>query len=77
MNETRTPLERAFMILGLSGIARTCDVQTSTAFKWRERGHLPRTDWTGETTYAAEIAAATGNRVKERDLLAPLANTAA
>lgn len=37
--------------------------------KWIRQGHLPRTEWTGETTYAKAMSAAVGGKVKVRDLL--------
>jgi hypothetical protein len=44
-------------------------VTYQAVMKWIRQGHLPRTDWTGETQYARALSAAVGGRVKVRDLL--------
>jgi predicted lysophospholipase L1 biosynthesis ABC-type transport system permease subunit len=42
--------------VGLTPIARACAVSPSAVHKWQTRNRLPRTEWTGETAYAARIA---------------------
>ena len=37
--------------------------------KWARQGHLPRTEWTGETSYAKAISAAIGGQIKVGELL--------
>ena len=51
-----------------NAIARLCGVTAVTIHKWRRAGHLPRTDYTGETCYGEIIAGAIG----EPDLVARL-----
>lgn len=65
-----TPLEQAFDILGPAKVARICGVKGPSAIKWRAKGSLPRTEWTGETNYAAQLEEATNGAVKRSDLLA-------
>lgn len=42
--------------VGLTRVARVCGVAPSAVHKWKSRNQLPRTEWTGETCYAAKIA---------------------
>jgi len=65
-----TPLEQAFDILGPAKVARVCGVKGPSAIKWRTKGSLPRTEWTGETNYAGAIEEATQGLVKKAELLA-------
>lgn len=58
-----TPLEQAKTRLGLKEIARVCQVSREAARKWLLQGHLPRTEWTGETDYAGQIAQADAARL--------------
>lgn len=37
--------------------------------KWAAKGRLPRTEWTGESHYAAAIERVTGGEVKRENLL--------
>lgn len=37
--------------------------------KWARQGHLPRTEWTGETSYAKALSAAVNGQIKVRALL--------
>ncbi len=37
--------------------------------KWVRKGHLPRTEWTGETNYAERIASAIDGIVSREELL--------
>ena len=52
------PLTAAIELLGLSALAMHCDVTYQAVRKWEKKGRLPRTEYTGETDYAARIAAA-------------------
>ncbi|MBY0240762.1 MAG: helix-turn-helix domain-containing protein [Burkholderiaceae bacterium] len=65
----KSPLEVAFELLGPNKIARICGVKGPSACKWRSKGMLPRTEWTGETNYASLIAEATGGAVTKEQLL--------
>lgn len=40
--------------------ANACGVTVRAVYKWIDRGLLPRTEYTGETDYAAKLAAASG-----------------
>lgn len=62
------PISRAIAIAGLQEIATACEVTYQAVRKWERARKLPRTEWTGETTYAAKIARATGWRVTEAEL---------
>ena len=65
-------ISEAISIVGLSRLARECNVTYQAIRKWERQGFLPRTEWTGETSYAAVIAAATGGAVSQEALLAVL-----
>jgi len=56
-------------IAGLQPTARKCNVSHQAVRKWEAAHTLPRTDYTGETTYAKKLAALTGNKVKAKQLL--------
>ena len=55
---------------GLGKLAAACGVTYQALKKWEKAGRLPRTDWTGETDYAAAIDRATGGRVSRLSLRA-------
>jgi hypothetical protein len=42
--------------VGLSKVAKACNRSPATVHKWKSRNRLPRTEWTGETSYAETIA---------------------
>jgi len=53
-------------------VAKVCGVNSPESIrKWIVAGHLPRTDYTGETNYASILinAAKRGHGIKKRDLL--------
>ena len=67
---TVTPLEKAFHLCGgPHGLAEVCLVTRPAVLRWRKRGRLPRTEWTGETHYAEAIEAATNGAVTKTELL--------
>jgi hypothetical protein len=68
-NTVRIGIEHAQACVGsYSGIGRLCAV-TRVSIRRRDRaGHLPRTDYTGETYYGQQIAEAVG----DPGLLGPL-----
>ncbi len=45
---------------GYAAIARVCGVTKVSIHRWCRAGRLPRTDYTGETSYGEIIAAAVG-----------------
>jgi hypothetical protein len=47
---------------GLHATARAAGVTVRSVAKWRDAGHLPRTELTGETTYSARLAAEIAKR---------------
>ena len=72
------PLERAILLAGgAAAVARACSVSPVAVHKWRQRGRLPRTDWTGETNYAELIAEATNGRITSNELRQPIEDRAA
>lgn len=54
---------------GFSAMGRLCGVSPQAVRKWRNRGKMPRTEWTGETHYATLIEEATNGGVKAEALL--------
>lgn len=66
--EAPTPLKVAIDQVGLTQLAKACGVSHQAVRKWQRQGRLPRTEWTGETAYAAAIEQATAGEVK-RDVL--------
>jgi hypothetical protein len=71
------PLSRAIELLG-GPVAFTSKLNERLAKpvsyqavkKWEAKGRLPRTDWTGETAYAAAIELITEGKVTRAELLA-------
>lgn len=63
------PLQAAIDQLGLTALARTCQVSHQAVRKWQRQGRMPRTEWTGETGYAPAIEEATGGKVTKDQLL--------
>lgn len=45
---------------GVSAAATICDVSSRAIYKWLSAEALPRTEYTGETTYAHKLAKAAG-----------------
>ncbi|WP_088706301.1 hypothetical protein [Noviherbaspirillum denitrificans] len=52
------PIKKAAEVLGVPVLASICSVSPVAVYKWLKKGRLPRTEWTGETNYAALIAEA-------------------
>ena len=61
--------------IGLTPVARKCGIKPSSVSKWRNRGALPRTDYTGETDYAGAIAELSQGEFSREDLLRPLSQS--
>ena len=67
---TVTPLQKAFHLCGGPyGLSRVCGVTNTSVHRWKKKGALPRTEWTGETRYAELIEAATNGAVTKAELL--------
>lgn len=64
-------ITKAIEIVGLQKLARSLGVTYQAIRKWEAKGRLPRTEWTGETDYAAQIEQATEGKVPKALLLAP------
>jgi hypothetical protein len=65
-----SPLDKAVAVVGLTKLARACEVSHQAVRKWQAAGRLPRTEWTGETDYADRIERASGGAVTREALLA-------
>ena len=48
-------VSKAINEIGSCVLARAVRCSPTAVYKWRNQGRLPRTEWTGETNYAAEI----------------------
>ncbi|MFA5170406.1 MAG: hypothetical protein WC426_02490 [Sulfuriferula sp.] len=62
-------IQEAIEICGVNGFARELGVSGPSLLKWKKQNSLPRTEWTGETNYAAKIEQLTDGRVTRDDLL--------
>jgi hypothetical protein len=63
-------IERAARLLrGYAAAGRVCGVSGKAYSKWAKAGRLPRTEATGETTYAQKLADA-DPRISKNKLLA-------
>lgn len=63
-----TYLELAIKQCGIQRIAAALGVTYPAVHKWRRMG-MPRTEWTGETDYAAKIEALTDGAITAKNLL--------
>lgn len=50
-------------------VAKACGVTPRAVYKWISNGHLPRTEYTGETKYAAKIASISAGKFTARNIL--------
>lgn len=50
-------------------VAEACGVSPRAVYKWLKTGRLPRTDYTGETSYAKTISDLSGGTVEANWLL--------
>ena len=64
-----TPLQSAIESVGLTRLARELGVTHQAVRKWAAAGRMPRTEWTGETTYSIRIESLTGGSVTRAQLL--------
>lgn len=65
----KPPLEIAIDLVSTSRIAAACDVSVQAVTKWKAKGRLPRTEWTGETDYASKIELLCAGRITRAQLL--------
>lgn len=61
-------IEKAIRLCGIQVIGEKLGVTYQAVHKWRASG-FPRTEWTGETCYAAKIEAMTNGAVSAQALL--------
>jgi len=54
---------------GYEASGRICGRTGKAVWKWCKQGRLPRTEWTGETDYAAKLVAASNGYVTRDQLL--------
>ena len=67
----QNPVQIAVMQAGgQAAVARACGVRQQSVYRWVHRGHLPRTEWTGETDYSSVLASLDGVTVTREELLA-------
>lgn len=59
------PVTLAISLLGLSQVARACDVSYQAVRKWERQGRFPRTEWTGETDYIPRVVKAATDAGKD------------
>jgi hypothetical protein len=64
------PLTEAIRRVGLGRLAAGLGRSGQAVRKWEAAGRLPRTEWTGETTYAEQIERLTGGEITKQALLA-------
>ncbi|MEQ4450948.1 DNA-binding protein [Kosakonia sacchari] len=63
MKEEKFPtFSEAIKDIGVMAIASACGCSPRAIYKWMEKGALPRTDFTGETDYAGQIADVSGGK---------------
>jgi len=65
-----SPLQKAFDLVGLIPLSKGLNLTYQALKRWERQGRLPRTEWTGETTYAQQIEKITEGAVPASDLLA-------
>lgn len=66
---SKPAIQEAADFLGAYRIAKVCGVKGPSVYKWLANGCLPRTEWTGETNYAALISAECEGKVSRAALL--------
>lgn len=65
------PLTVGIELVGLAKMARELGISYQAIRLWEKRGRMPRTEWTGETSYCAKIQEMTDGAVTKESLLAP------
>jgi hypothetical protein len=66
--KTQNLITQAIDYIGLTKMATACGKSYQAVRKWEKAGRLPRTEWTGETNYAAIIERESGGKIT-RDML--------
>ena len=70
MTQTNTLRDTINTIPGKTAkVASVCGVSARAVYKWMHSGRLPRTDYTGETSYASKIAEASEGSISADWLL--------
>jgi hypothetical protein len=70
MSAQSDPLNEAMRLVGMQRLARELGVTYQSVQKWHRRRRMPRTEWTGETTYSEQIERLTEGKVTKAVLLA-------
>lgn len=55
--------------LGVRKVAEVCGISVRAVYKWRKANALPRTEFTGETSYSSRLSEALGNHFSAEDIL--------
>lgn len=69
METFQNPITQAIEIIGLSKMAGHLGVSYQAIRKWEKAGRFPRTEWTGETSYASQIETLTEGKCTRAALL--------
>ena len=67
--KTQNLITKAIDIVGLQELADVCERSYQAVKKWEKAGRLPRTEWTGETSYSVKIEKATNGEITREALL--------
>jgi len=62
-------ITESIKVIGLTKLAKACDISLAAILGWEKRGHLPRTDWTGETNFSFTIENLSDGKIKREALL--------
>lgn len=71
MSTLAHPLDGLIKKYGLAAVARAAGVSHQAVRKWQVTGRLPRTEWTGETSYCTKLVALSEDTISREALLAP------
>lgn len=62
------PLREAVNLIGLGALAKALGLTYPAIRKWERAGRMPRTEWTGETSYCDQIEVLTCGQVTAASL---------
>lgn len=65
----RNYISEVIGIAGLKETALACGIAYQQVRRWESKGHLPRTEFSGETEYAKSMSALVDNKVTRDQLL--------